>query len=209
MKKIMLLFICFIFSFTVGFVSAKAPLNVSVEGREVENNEEKYIIKDNKVYVSQDALSKDFGFNVFYNSEENSVRLYDMKKIALEGRVSLFEEFAEYYDAKNPEEVAELWARGVKTRNGVFQYAAFNKTLKEKFKELLDERESWVTGFSSPWVESYNMTKEKVNESTFKYNLVFKAVTSASDSYTWHATLIVSKENSKWRIIDIQKDFDI
>lgn len=208
MKKVVLLIICFILSFTAGFVSAKDPINVFVGDVKVENNGE-YVIKDNKVYVSQDALKRDFGFNVFYDKNENTIRVYDTEKTALEGRIKLFESFADTYDAKTPDEIAELWAQGVKERNGVLQYAALNTPLKVKFKELAEKRGSWVTGFSSPWVESYSITKEKTNESTWKYNVIFKAVTSASDTYNWHAALIVNKENGKWRIVDIQKDFDI
>lgn len=208
MKKVVLLLVCFTISFTAGFVSAKGPLKIFVENREVENND-KYIIKDDKVYVSEDALKRDFGFNVFYDKNENTVRLYDTKKMSIENKAKLFEEFAEKYDPKTPDEAAELWAKGVKERNGVFQYAVLNKGLKEQFKKKAEERGSWVTGFSSPWVESYKVTKKKVNESTWQYKIVFKAVTSAPDTYNWNATLIIGKENNKWRIIDIQKDFDI
>ncbi|MBI6872352.1 hypothetical protein [Clostridium aciditolerans] len=208
MKKIVVLLICFVMSFTAGFVSAKDPVHVLIGDKEVENNGE-YILKDSKVYVSQDALKRDFGFNVFYDKNENKVRLYDTEKIALESRIKLFEKFIDNYNPKTPDEIAELWAQGVKERNGVLQYSTLNAPLKEKFKELAEKRGSWVTGFSSPWIESYNIAKERPNESTWKYNIVFKAVTSASDTYNWHATLIVSKENGRWRIIDIQKDFDI
>ena len=117
----------------------------------------------------------------------------------------MFEDFVQYYEPKTPDEVAELWAKGIKERNGVFQYAVLNKALKEKFKELIEKRGSWVTGFSSPWVENYKITNEKVNQSTWEYKVVFKAVTSASETYIWNATLIISKEDNKWRIIDIQK----
>ena len=209
MKKIMLLFICFMLAFTAGFVSAKTPLNVRSEGKVFENSLEEYIIKDNKVYVSEDALKRDFGFNVAFDKKENSVQLYNTEKNKLEESLMLFQEFMEEYNPQKPEEVAQLWAKGVKTRNGSVQYAALNKQLKENFKEVMDKRGSWVTGFSSPWIESYNITKEKVDELTWKYNISFKAVTSASDTYIWHATLVIGKENGKWRITDIQKDFDI
>lgn len=208
MKKIVLLVICFMMSFTAGFVYAKDPLRIFVENREVKNNGE-YIIKDEKVYVSEDALKRDFGFNLFYDKDENKVRVYNMKNISLEGRAKLFEEFTEYYEPKTSDEAAELWAKGVKDRNGVFQYVVLNKGLKEKFKTMAEDHGSWVTGFSSPWVESYKVTKKKVNQSTWEYKIVFKAVTSAPETYTWNATLIISKEDNKWEIIDIQKDFDI
>lgn len=206
MKKIMLVLIGFMLSFTVGFVSAKDPLHILVENREVENNGE-YMIKDGKVCVSEDALKRDFGFNVSYNKDENKVRIYDVSKMKLEGRIKLFEEFADSYGANSPDEAAELWAKGIKERNGVFQYAVLNSPLKEKFKSQIEKGGSWVTGFSSPWVESYKITKEKINPSTWGYKIVFKAVTSAPETYDWHATLIVSKQDGKWRVVDIQKDF--
>lgn len=208
MKKLVLLFICFILSFTAGFVYAKNPLHVFVENKEVKNDGE-YIVKDNKVYVSEDALRRDFNFSVFYDKNENKVRLYDVRKMQLEGTVRLFEELTDYYEPQTPDETAELWAKGVKERNGVLQYITLNRPLKEKFKALTEKSGSWVTGFSSPWVESYNITKKKANESTWEYKIILNAVTSAKDIYTWHATLIISKEDNKWRIIDIQKDFDI
>ena len=80
MKKVVLLLICFMISFTAGFVSAKGQLRIFVENKEVKNNGD-YIIKDEKVYVSQDALKRDFGFNVFYDKNENKVRLYNAKNI--------------------------------------------------------------------------------------------------------------------------------
>ena len=208
MKKVVLLLICFMISFTAGFVSAKGQLRIFIENKEVKNNGD-YIIRDEKVYVSQDALKRDFGFNVFYDKGENKVSLYDVKNMMLEGRSKLFEDFVGYYDPKTPDEVAELWAKGIKERNGVFQYTALNNPMKEKFKALIEKQGSWVTGFSSPWVENYKITKRKVNQSTWEYKVVFKAVTSAPETYIWNATLIISKEDNKWRIIDIQKDFDI
>jgi hypothetical protein len=70
-------------------------------------------------------------------------------------------------------------------------------------------RNSWVTGFSSPWIVDYKIVEENINESTFSYKITFKAVTSAPGTYTWHAAITVSKEDNKWRIIKINKDFDI
>lgn len=208
MKKIVLSLICFMLSFTVGFVYAKNTLSVTVEDREVENNGE-YIMDRNKIYVSEDGLKRDFYFNIFYNKDQNKVDLYDTRKISLEERVKLFEEFAQYCSPETSKSAAFLWAEGVKKRNGVFQYAALNKPLKEKFKAAAENKGSWVTGTSSPWVDSYEVKEKKVNESTWEYNIVFKAATSQDEVYTWNATLLISEEEGKWRIIDIKKNFDI
>jgi hypothetical protein len=209
MRKLMLLFIGFMLAFTVGFVSANVPFKVFVEDKAVKDTGE-YIIKGNKVYVSQDALKNDFGFAVFYDQNENKISLYDINKTALKARNKLFEEFVACYDPKTPDEVAELWARGIKERNGVFQYVSLDNQLKKDFKDLAKKqnRFSWITGFSSPWVEDYKITKKKLNENTWEYGIVFKAASSIPETYTWNAKLIVSNEENKWRIVDIKKDFD-
>lgn len=207
MKKIVVLLICFVISFTAGFVYAKDPVHVFVEDKEVENNGE-YILKDSKVYVSEDGLKRDFGYNIFYEKNENKITIYNTDKITLEGRINLFEKFIDNYDVENPDDIVQLWIKGVKEGNGVLQYSALNTPLKEKFKELAEKKGSWITGDSSTLIESYNMTKERPNNSTWKYNIVFNAVTSTSNECKRNATLIVGKENNRWRIIDLQKDFD-
>lgn len=202
MKKSTLLLICVFFIISLGFVSAYYPLKVFVEDKEVKNNGD-YFIKDNKIYVSEDALKNDFGFNVFYDKNDNRIRLYNFEKTSYKLRSELFEKFADLYEPKTADQVAELWAKGVKERNGVFQFVNLSKSLKNDFKAQATSsgRTSWVTGFSSPWVKDYKITKEKINASTWKYKIIFTAVTSAPGTYTWTSVLTVGKENNKWRIL--------
>lgn len=190
--------------------SASPQLKIFVEGKETKNIDG-YMIKDNKLYISEDALKKDFGFAISYDKAANKYMLYDSEKIAYKARCEMFEEYGNIYNPKNSDEAASLWAQGVKERNGVFQYLTLSKALREEFRKSMDAagRNSWVTGFSSPWIVDYKIVKENIDESTFSYKITFKAVTSAPDTYTWHAAITVSKEDNKWRIIKINKDFDI
>lgn len=210
MKKRSVLILVLILVFATFSLAAAVPIRIFVEDKQVKNNDD-YIIKDNKVYVSEDALKNDFGFNVFYDKDENRIRLYDVPKMQFEARSSLFENFGDIYEPATPDEVANLWALGVKKRNGAFQYLVLSKQLKEEFKVEAEKngRLGWVTGFSSPWVEDYKITKEKINDLTWKYNIVFNITTSTPIEEKWNATLTVEKQDNLWRIINITKDFDI
>lgn len=204
-----LLIIVFVMGIVFSFMVKNTPPRVFVVDKEVRNNGD-YIIMNNKIFVSADALNRDFGFNVFYDKPENIIRLIDSKRLTYKAKSDLCIDFAEKYDPKNPDQVAEIWAEGVKGRNGVFQYAVLSKELKSEFKQLLDEtgRSGWVTGFSSPWVQGYSITKEKVNDSTWKYTIVFNAV-SVGKIHDWKAVITIGLEDDKWRILKIDKNFDI
>lgn len=179
MKKRSVLILVLILVFATFFLAAAVPIKIFIEDKEVKNNDG-YVIKDNKVYVSEDALKRDFGFSVFYEKDQNRIRFYDGRKIQYEARSRLFEEFADIYKPATPDDVASLWALGIKERNGAFQYLVLSKQLREDFKTLAEKsgRVGWVTGFSSPWVEDYKIAKEKINDLTWKYNIVFNATTS-------------------------------
>ncbi|TDT50388.1 hypothetical protein [Fonticella tunisiensis] len=210
MKRWILIITIFIIIFCSSFSSLNIPFKIFVEDKEIKVPDG-YIMKDGKLYISEDALRRDFGFNIFYDRPENRFRIYDITKMMYNARCQLFEDFARIYTPNSPDEAAELWARGIKERNGVFQYLALSESLRNEFKNLAEQTGSitWITGFSSPWVDSYKIVKEKTDESTYVYKIIFTAITSASDKFTWHAVITVGKENSKWRIIKIDKDFDI
>lgn len=210
MKNFISIIVGLLILFNTFSVSANAPFNIFVEGKDLQNTDG-YIVKDNKLYISEDALKRDFGFSVFYDKTENKYLLHDQKKLAYQARFGMFDKYADIYDPKSPDEVANLWAQGVKGRNGLFQYLALSRPLREEFKRIMkvSERDSWVTGFSSPWIVDYKIEKENIGESTFRYKILFKAITSLPETFIWHATITVASENGKWRIIKIDKDFDI
>ena len=57
-----------------------------------------------------------------------------------------------------PIEAAQVWGSGLKSRNAALQYAVMNDELKKKYKiELEKNAPNWVTGVSSPWVDSYSI----------------------------------------------------
>jgi hypothetical protein len=87
--------------------SASPQLKIFVEGKETKNIDG-YMIKDNKLYISEDALKKDFGFAISYDKAANKYMLYNSEKIAYKARCEMFEEYGNIYNPKNSDEAASL-----------------------------------------------------------------------------------------------------
>lgn len=113
------------------------------------------------------------------------------------------------------EAAAHEWAEAVKTRNGAWQYALMNEELRNEYREEF-EAANWVTGFSSPWVERYWITKEKVDPNgDVTFRIKFDWYTSAGYFGSNYAVLKVHNydagtKNGKWLIVylDFSYNFD-
>lgn len=123
-------------------------------------------------------------------------------------KAKLFKEAVDEFGAISPEQAANLWAKGVQNRNGALQYAVLDNKLKKTYSENMEkERPSWVTGWSSPWVESYDIVKvEKKNANTYSISVKFDMKTSAGSEGSHHAYLLIMKRDSYWVIINITMD---
>lgn len=76
-------------------------------------------------------------------------------------------------------EAAKAWAEAVKNRDGKAQYALYTANLQ---KDLIDVYEglNWVTGTSSPWVESYTA---ELTESGATVTFIYAASTGPAGEY--------------------------
>jgi hypothetical protein len=108
----------------------------------------------------------------------------------------------------DPLDAADVWASGLVERSAALQYAVMDEKLKAVYAMQLEEKApNWVTGISSPWVDSYYFEKtESPDEGTKIVCLVFRTATSAgADSY-YKAVLTIVKEECFWRIAGIEAD---
>lgn len=111
---------------------------------------------------------------------------------------------------RTPELGAYSWAEAIKTRNGAWQYAIMDEKLRAQYLEQF-EATNWVTGFSSPWVERYRVSRESVDD---KGNVTFKVTfdwyTSAGFAYTNSGTLTLSKFNDpdRWLITYLKFSYE-
>lgn len=122
-------------------------------------------------------------------------------------KLSLYEETLNYLAPCTPEAAADLWAKGIKSRNGILQYSMMNSQLKQKFKEEMVKNKNlcWITGTSSPWVENYKIiSSKKIDNTNYQYIIKFQWVTSAGPAEPSENKLIVGQEDGKWRVKEIK-----
>lgn len=107
-----------------------------------------------------------------------------------------------------PEQAAEIWANGLMMRSAAMQYSAMSRDLKKEYAKQLEETfPNWVTGVSSPWVESYKIRKvETPNENRRIIYLTISTLTSTGPAGDYHAELTVDREDEFWRISKIKAD---
>ncbi|ARB93229.1 hypothetical protein [Legionella longbeachae] len=74
------------------------------------------------------------------------------------------------------DEVATLFAKANKDRNGAVQFMLFSNPLKNKYK---DRWPYWVSGVSSPWITSYTIKKEAQSKNTWKFKITYQWATAS------------------------------
>lgn len=99
------------------------------------------------------------------------------------------------------EDAVNMYAEAVKMRNGAIQYGLLSDELRDEkyneFKEL-----GFVTGTSSPWVDSYEI--ENIGDNSFK--IIFNLRTSVpTDSITSTVKVKLIQDGEYWRISSIEK----
>lgn len=138
------------------------------------------------------------------NSSVTDIEKYNY----VNAKASLFKEAIDEFGAILPEQAARLWARGVQNRNGALQYAVLGSELKKSYSEKMEkERPSWVTGWSSPWVQNYDVVRiEKRNETTYSITVRFDMKTSAGSEGSHNAYLLIVKAGNYWVIKNASMD---
>ena len=106
---------------------------------------------------------------------------------------------------------ANVWASGLKKRSAALQYSVMTEKLKKNYeKELETTAPNWVTGVSSPWVESYRIVKTEApsrNQRTILLN--FSTLTSTGPAGDYNAQLTIKQEGDFWLISDISLDKEL
>ncbi|WP_115708540.1 hypothetical protein [Legionella sainthelensi] len=74
------------------------------------------------------------------------------------------------------DEVAALFAKANKDRNGAVQFMLFSNSLKNKYT---DRWPNWVSGVSSPWITSYTIKKEAQSKRSWKFTITYQWETAS------------------------------
>ena len=125
-----------------------------------------------------------------------------------EVRSRLLMEAMDFVGVCFPSDAAIVWAEGLKRRSAAMQYSVMNSSLKDEYARQLDEVfPNWVTGASSPWVESYKITgTESPDEQHMLIELKFDTATSTGYAGSYSAKLTLEQRNCFWRISAIEAD---
>lgn len=179
MRKLSLVFTgLIVLAFLGTTVLAADPIRLFVNGREIVPDVAPRLI-DGRTMVPVRALAEALGARVTWDGATSTVSVTLPELAELQHQKEVTEQALEKVVApRTPEEAASLWAEGVKQRNGVLQYVVMSTTLREQYRPVF-EGYNWVTGVSSPWVESYRV--EKTSESpdgVYTFNVTFAMKTS-------------------------------
>lgn len=106
------------------------------------------------------------------------------------------------------DDAAKVWAEGLKMRSAAMQYSVMNKILKAEYTgQLEDSFPNWVTGMSSPWIDSYQVVRiDKPSDTRSIFELKFSTATSTGPAGDYKAVLTVDQEGELWRISKIILD---
>lgn len=107
-----------------------------------------------------------------------------------------------------PEAAIQVWAKGMKSRNGAMQYSVMGSDLKRKYLRQLERyNQYWVTGMSSPWIVSYKIaSKKQAGNTQYVFLLTFPTATSAGPAKDLHAKVTVKRHDDFWQIARIVAD---
>lgn len=123
-------------------------------------------------------------------------------------RSELLMDATNYTGVFTSEEAAAVWAEGLQNRSAAMQYTVMTRKLKKEYARQLDDANSnWVTGMSSPWIDSFTIQKvNKPDNMRAEINLRFETVSAGVPYKSYDAKLWIVREGEFWRIERIALD---
>lgn len=168
-------------------------------------------IEDGRVVAPVRPVAEALGAEVEWDERNRSVNIRSSQTLLLEQRIRLLEEVL---SPATPRDAVEKWAEGVMARNGALQYAVISPELREINLPLYEDFR-WVTGTSSPWVESFEIVSEReISGEAWEYEVVFDTATSTGPAGANVARVSVSRaengprlsrqvSNERWHVAQI------
>lgn len=148
------------------------------------------------------ALAEAMGAKVSWDQESNQVNITGNDQSI---QISNLER------ALAPEtalDAANSWAEGIQTRNGAWQYAVMTPELrKASYDDFVAF--NWVTGTSSPWVKSFEVTEQgKQGDQDARYSVRFTWTDSTNSTTSSTQYVTVKKIDGTW-LVDSIKNLDL
>lgn len=150
-------------------------------------------------------------FNVigyFFNCKYISVAAAVAQADKYEVRSELLLHAMDHVGVCTPQAAIQVWVEGMKSRNGAMQYSVMDEKLKKVYMKQLEQYNPyWVTGVSSPWIDSYKITNQKqAGNEQYLFQLSLSTATSTGFAGTYKAQVVVNCNDGFWQITKITAD---
>lgn len=108
----------------------------------------------------------------------------------------------------NAQQVIHVWMQGLIKRSAALQYSVMSEKLKHQYAAQLEESApNWVTGISSPWVDSYKIVKVQHNRrNAYVVKLEIATATSTGPAGSYNAMLTIERKGEFWQITKLSFD---
>jgi|GEM_PF-2529603 len=199
MKKGMAAAVLALLLLWTGLLGAAAPIKLVFNGVELVTDTAP-VLSGGRTLVPLRVIGEALGADVRWDAENNAVIVDSRANGAEAAQLALLEEALA---PQEPREAAVRWAEGVQKRNGALQYAVCAPELRRRlYPELVGQ--NWVTGVSSPWVESFTVTEDtKPDDATYRYEIEFCLATSAGSAGRQTQLVTIRRTGENWLVAEI------
>lgn len=119
------------------------------------------------------------------NSEQPPVPMNDFKTFKdtylkiienLSFRNTLWEQSTNFIKFTNRDELVNLWADGIKNKNGTLLYLISNENIKSQLKNLFKNNTSWFLDNTQNNIKSFSVSKgKKISKNLYYYDIFYKS----------------------------------
>jgi len=180
---------------------ASTTIKMYLNGEEIETDVNP-ILSNNRVLAPVRAIAEALGLEVTWKN--NSVYIEakaEAENVESDMRIRLLEQALAPKDALS---AVTTWAEAVKTRNGALEFAVMSPELREEKYSYFAEL-NWVTGTSSPWVESFRINEIYKSDELYRYEVILDYADSTGSVYTEKQFVTVEKFEDNWFVSSIER----
>jgi hypothetical protein len=196
----------------VSAANAGSSIKLVVNGKEIKTDVPVQTIK-NRTLAPIRALAEALGAEVNWNGKKGIVEITTTDKNNNQSqsnnaqnnndaeRISRLEEALA---PATPYEAVQMWAKGVKTRNGALQFALYSSELKKQYYDEFSSN-NWSTGTSSPWVSGFTIKElQKESNGGYSFEVDFMLATSTGSAGSDEKIVNTGKQGENWVITGIE-----
>ncbi len=99
-------------------------------------------------------------------------------------RNTLWEQSSNYIKINDKEEVVNLWASGIRDKNGALLYLISNENIQTQLKNVFRDNPSWFIEQNDYQIQSFEVKKTKrISKNLFSYEIIYKAINDSTTKF--------------------------